>query len=355
MYYVALPHPLFMRTSIQKSQLIRIIKAIKIDIEHAYDMKRSREEPVSITKTKKQSVDTIKRSNEKHRIGSLAHAMAIGVTERTPDRLALTGDISEYEARHEIHKSHWAFITDKTNSTILYPTDVKKYSGTVYPRGNRWRTTIYAIDDSATKRSRTFATREEAVDFVKKTSIEAGVVKNVVYIHGDDYYCELAHHQHHQVLMKFSKESLPLVEEHNMFAQYNDGVKSYYAIAYLNGVGVNFHAILCKANPGETVDHINRDTLDNTLPNLRSADAAVQNSNRDLTPSATGVRGVTEKKGDDGETVGYVARWTENDADPSKTFPISKYGKEEALRLAIELRKEKERTIPLYVKAFGKK
>ena len=336
-----------MRTSIQKSQLVRIIKAIKIDIEHEYDMKRVREETTEdVPKTTNESVP--QKRNEKNRIIKLAHNMARGDEPITPENLSLTGDISEYEAQHEIDESMWDVITDETKSMVTYPAHIKKYAGSVSPRGNRWQATVHVIGGSMRK-YRNFDTREDAVAYVKKTSIEAGTVKNVIYTRGEDYYVALSQHQ----LMKISKESLSLVEEHIIYALYNATTKSYYAQARVNKKFVGFHTLMHKAEVGHTIDHINGLTLDNTLPNLRSVDWTIQCVNQRRKPTATGVIGVIESKRN-GNTVAYVAGWEEKGVNRTKTFSISIYGKK-ALELAKEFREEKERTIPTYVVALGKK
>ena len=311
-------------------------------------MKRKREKTESVTKTTKQS-EKRKKENEKLRIGTLARDIARGKVVETPELLRLVGDISEYDEKHQMDEFIWSGVTDENESIVMYPTNRKKYNGSVSRYGNRWRTDIIDVNDvyrGVTER-RSFGTREDAVAYVKKTSIDAGTVKNVVYCNGDDYYVALTNRQ----LMRFSKESLSLVESHTIWATYNTGIKSYYAETAIKGKHVKFHNLLFKAKAGETVDHINCVTLDNTLPNLRSADRAVQGTNKHRKPTATGITGVTKRKRRGKIT--YTARWQEEGKPRYEEFSIAVHG-ENALNLAKEVRAEKERTLPMYKTALRK-
>ena len=307
-------------------------------------MKRKREETEPVTKTTKQSEKREKR-NEKRRIGRLAHSIARGEVLESPELLALIGDISEYDEKHQMEEFIWSGVTDENESIVMYPENIKKYNGSALRRGKSWQTEITI--DGVTK-TRTFGTQEEAVAHVKKTSIDAGIVKNVVYRNGEDYYVALTNRQ----LMTVSKESLSLVESHTIFAHYDADIKSYYASTSIDGKPVKFHTLLCKANVGETVDHINGVTLDNTLPNLRSAGSALQGTNQNRKPTATGVTGVRERK-TKGITMGYIANWREDGTPRYEEFSIAVYG-ENALNLAKKVRAEKVRTLPMYKVAFRK-
>ena len=102
------------------------------------------------------------------------------------------------------------------------------------------------------------------------------------------------------------------------------------------------HRLLALAfipNPNNlpTIDHIDINKQNNNLKNLRWASYQKQNINRNLQKkNTTGYIGVRY----DGTR--YRAIWRENKIQHSKSFNILKYGKEEALRLAIEYRKEME-------------
>ncbi len=100
---------------------------------------------------------------------------------------------------------------------------------------------------------------------------------------------------------------------------------------------------------GETADHINRHTLDNTTENVRSASRREQCINRNkFKNNTTGVTGVSYCKRDNA----YVAMWSSpTNPKHKKSFSVAKYG-EQAFSMAVALRKEKECTTDDYRRAL---
>lgn len=89
------------------------------------------------------------------------------------------------------------------------------------------------------------------------------------------------------------------------------------------------------------VDHIDRNPLNNCLSNLRESTYKLNNNNRTKSESSNAIiLGVTYSEKDKA----YKARIKQDGKELSKQFSIKKYGKEEALRLAIETRKDFNRT-----------
>ena len=91
------------------------------------------------------------------------------------------------------------------------------------------------------------------------------------------------------------------------------------------------------------VDHINRNTLDNTRENLRLVNRSVNASNaRARTESKTSIRGVSFRKERPGiAKASWICEWSFNGERHTKSFSIAKYGNEQAFSLACKLRQEK--------------
>ena len=195
--------------------------------------------------------------------------------------------------------------------------------------------------------SKIFPTEQEAIDYVKRVnSLMDWPVKNIVYKCSDDeYYCSLTRGQ----FMKFSYEHMAYVQDHTWSASFNVKMKKYYAVAPIgekrNKKMIKYHRkVMTDVAKDELVDHVNRITLDNTVDNLRTATVRTNTLNRETSVnSKTGITGVTVTR------YSYGANWTEEDGRPGeKRFNINQLGDANALRMAIEHRKEKERTLPHY-------
>ena len=72
-----------------------------------------------------------------------------------------------------------------------------------------------------------------------------------------------------------------------MHCRWNSGRKEY----------ISLHRLICGAKPGELVDHINHDQLDNRRENVRVATRAQNNQNRRMkTRTVSGLKGVTVRQ-----------------------------------------------------------
>ena len=131
------------------------------------------------------------------------------------------------------------------------------------------------------------------------------------------------------------KEDLEKVLPYKLNISNDNNAKTFYCKI----LGVGLHRIIMDAQPGEVIDHINRNGLDNTRDNLRKVDTSINNRNASLRiDNTTGIKGVTYESGKR-----YKAEWYDlNGKKRSKSFSIAKYGEQEALRLAIEYRQSIE-------------
>lgn len=96
-----------------------------------------------------------------------------------------------------------------------------------------------------------------------------------------------------------------------------------------------------KINNEFVIDHIDRNPLNNKLDNLREVSYAVNSNNASLRyDSKTGVRGV--QLSNMGGVKYYTATWYENNKQLRKNFRIDKLGCDNAFKLAVEYRKDKQ-------------
>lgn len=246
---------------------------------------------------------------------------------------------------NEISEDLFNQITD-TATELIMPSSVLKYHGSVSfdwrKKMNPWVAKFFKGYPS-----KFFPTEQEAIDHVKRVNSLMGLnIKNIVYkCNDDEYYCSLTRGQ----FMKFSYEHMAYVEDHVWSAAFSAKKNRYYAVTSIgkkeNRKTTRYHRIvLTDVVDDDLVDHINRITLDNTVDNLRAATLRTNNLNRETSVnSKTGITGVFITR------YSYVAQWTEEDGRRcEKRFNINQLGDANALRLAIEHRKEKERTLPHY-------
>jgi len=105
-----------------------------------------------------------------------------------------------------------------------------------------------------------------------------------------------------------------------------------------------------KKNKGLSVDHINRDKLDNRKTNLRIVNSTIQAINKNTPKNNTsGHKGVffhNHKKS-------WVARFSIRGKKEEKGFSINKYGDKEAKQMAINYRFKMNTQSPEYIEAKG--
>ena len=128
---------------------------------------------------------------------------------------------------------------------------------------------------------------------------------------------------------------LNIVEKYPIFASKSEGDNSkYYASVMIGNEQKQFHNFITS---WVMVDHIDRNPLNNCLNNLRETTYKENNNNRNKSESSNAIElGVTYSVKDDA----YKARIKQDGKEYCKQFSVKKYGKDEALRLAIETRRD---------------
>jgi hypothetical protein len=144
--------------------------------------------------------------------------------------------------------------------------------------------------------------------------------------------------QRENLILKCDVEHLPFVEERIWSANKSKDKYTYYVKSRESKRRQQNHCLFHnRVFPEyEEVDHINRDGLDNRSLNIRDGSGRVNPNNKRIQKNnKSGVKGVYQ-------TGNYwVAQWSNGNGKRSRrTFSISKYGEEEAFKMACECREK---------------
>ena len=207
---------------------------------------------------------------------------------------------------------------------------VGKPKGGITKIKEKYRATTYSKDGK--KKDKIFPTREEAETFVRKTSHENGQTKNM--IRKVDDYIEVKIDDDH--IMKTDIKFLDLCQS-RCICKGKSGSKtaSYYPKITIDGKTVNFHKYITNF---KMTDHINRDTFDNRLQNLRETTHKENNNNRGSNKKydSNHIMGIRYVQRDNA----WQARIKQDGKEYSKQFSVKKFGENGAKELAIKARNE---------------
>ena len=243
----------------------------------------------------------------------------------------------EYIEKNNIEKEKKILNSDGLEMYVWFG---GKYVGTVFQRNgqNKWSVVVKKSNGSVVTKTLSFT--ENTKDLVYKEAVEIrnnlsdanGLTTNKIRIIGDD-----------KIEVKLSKDQVMItdykfmetVEKYPIYVSKSEGVNSkYYASMSVGNSQKQFHNFI---TGWDMVDHIDRNPLNNCLSNLRETTHKENNNNRSKSESSEAIElGVTYSERDDA----YKARIKQDGKEYCKQFSVKKYGKQEALRLAIETRRD---------------
>lgn len=144
------------------------------------------------------------------------------------------------------------------------------------------------------------------------------------------------------------KEDKHIIDNHfySFFIRDDGYIRDRYGIG-LHNLIMKFD-INDKKNKGKSVDHINRDKLDNRKTNLRIVNSTIQAINKN-TPknNKSGYKCVHSSK------TQWIARFNIKGEREQKGFSKKKYGNDEAKQMAINYRFKMITQSPEYIEAKG--
>jgi len=228
---------------------------------------------------------------------------------------------------------------------VCLPREIKKYTGYIQRRQKKGGGVTYRarIVHKDLYLSKTFNTEAEAEQYIRETNVREGLpIRNSFTIFADRVLVELTRNK----LLIVDYDDLYLVETHIWHCSSNG-----YASTRTSSTTLQFfHNAIMKHIPTDiTVDHINRNGLDNRKVNLRLVDQRTQSINQSIKSNNTsGVTGVSYKK-----SKGWVAHWRDADGNQChKCFSSKKYTNDIAKAKAIEHRQRMIRSLPHYREAL---
>jgi len=227
------------------------------------------------------------------------------------------------------------------NNQVIYPRNIKKYTGSIYERRSKAKngkasSFSVCIKVSNFKYCKNFSSRVEAEAVLIRQNIENNLeIKNILRDCGSHYAVRLFN----------GKEFLADKIDLHFIESYIWGSSDRnYVSCKPNKKHIMFHNLILNHNPTMdlSVDHMNRNPLDNRRVNLRIVTQQTQSINRN--PRNKAIQpGVSSNKDY------WISNWKdENNVQKHVYFNIKKLGYEVAKQLAIAKRLEMELSLNHY-------
>jgi hypothetical protein len=222
---------------------------------------------------------------------------------------------------------------------ILYPTNIKKYGGSI--RIDRNVGTILTINSKKIKHKEIFERTEDAKNRQKQLAIKYGLVKNVIHVYHD--YLKVLCEGDGSFICNHT--DLDLVENHVWCKSIDN-----YPKTYINDKEFKFYNLKLDFIPTKDtrVHHIDGDMTNNLTSNLVisnldtiSIRGAARKNNDFIISGICYRRGV------------WSCNWKDEHGERiTKSYKISEHGYEKAKQKAIKQRKWVEENISHYKEAF---
>lgn len=164
---------------------------------------------------------------------------------------------------------------------IIYPKNISKYKGHIIERKKGSFQVVYHRGNQ--RLSSTFCSYDAAFKFLQQYCIDNNMVKNIIYIDKekpDEILVDIGNNKK----AIFDKADIDLVDKYVLFVNFPKASYSCVSISpTINDRRTKFCHILLGFTYNKdvdlTVDHINRNPLDNRRCNLRLADSKTQANN----------------------------------------------------------------------------
>jgi len=227
---------------------------------------------------------------------------------------------------------------------VCLPWERKKYTRSIWRhrrrRGVSYEVRIHHKDFYCSK---SFKTEAKAEQYICLTNVREGLpIRNSFTVFANRVLVDLLGGK----LLICDYEDLYLVESHTWCPS-----NGYAATSTSSTNQQYFHNLVMQHIPTEiTVDHINRNCLDNRKSNLRFVDRRTQTINQGIKSNNTSrVMGVSYYK----NPGIWAAQWKDADGNKCcKYFSSKKYGNDNAKVLAIKHRSQMIRSLPHYREAL---